>query len=90
MKTIWKYVLLKGFDHHIIIMPKGAQLLTVQMQGSAMCLWALVDPLAPKEPRTIDIIGTGWDAEDFSNRRYICSVQMEAGALVWHIFERTN
>jgi hypothetical protein len=88
-KTIWKYVL-QGIDSQTVGMPKGAQILTVQTQGAAMCLWALVDPTQPIEHRIIDIIGTGWDAEDFTNRRYIGSAQMAHGALVWHVFERTN
>jgi hypothetical protein len=68
-------------------MPAGAQALTVQVQHMDLCLWALVDPAAPKVPRMIEILGTGHSANPALNRRYIGSAQQLDGAFVWHVFE---
>ena len=47
MKTIWKYPL-RIRDWVRLEMPRGAEILCVQVQGLTPCLWALVDdvPLA--------------------------------------------
>jgi hypothetical protein len=85
---IWKYPL-EMTDTQRVQMPKGAQILTAQMQGQTLCLWALVDcgSVLSKDDREIEIIGTGNPISDAS-RRYIATVQMCGGGLVWHIFER--
>ena len=57
--------------------------LTVQMQHGVLVLWALVDPLQPKEQRTINIFGTGGPAPDTGV--YIGTVQ--DGGMVWHVFQ---
>lgn len=85
MKTIWKFPLvLKTFQK--IAMPSQAQVLTVQMQSDALCLWAIVNPEAPIEQRDFIIAGTG-DPQPFdeADLRYIGSVQQRA--FVWHVFE---
>lgn len=68
------------------MMPEGAEILSVQMQGSTFCLWALVSVDAPKQRRVIEIIGTGNPARDIE-RKYISTAQMAGGLLVWHFFE---
>lgn len=86
-KTIWKYQL-NITDTQNVMMPEGAEILTAQIQnGCGLCLWALVNPEAPKQRREIEILGTGNPAPN-ANRRYISTVQMQGGNLVWHIFER--
>lgn len=86
-QRIWKYPLELG-DDQIIAMPDGAQILTVQMQGSKLCLWALVDPEPelPQRMRSIEIIGTGNPFVE-APRVYIATVQVPP--FVWHVFERT-
>lgn len=75
-------------DEQNLMMPEGAEILTAQIAGGAsLCLWALVNPDAPKQRRVIEILGTGNPAPDVE-RRYISTVQMAGGALIWHIFER--
>lgn len=84
-KTIWKFPL-PLMDFPAVTMPANAEILAAQMQGSAPCLWALVDPDAPMETRLFAIVGTGHPATDrvlFEN--YIATVQ--DGPFVWHIFE---
>lgn len=84
--TIWKYPL-DLTDTQNVMMPKSAKILTAQVQGDSLCLWALVNPDAPKQRRKIEILGTVNPAPDV-NRRYISTVQMIGGSVVWHIFER--
>ena len=88
-KTIWKYPL-HPTDIQSISMPKGAVILSCQIQYTGMCIWAIVDPSQEKEERCIEIIGTGNPAPDTFNveRVFIDTVQMHAGDLVWHVFER--
>ncbi len=85
-RTIWKYHL-EITDTQNVMMPEGAEILSAQMQGDSLCLWALVNPDAPKQRREIEVLGTGNPAPD-AKRRYISTTQMHGGALVWHIFER--
>lgn len=86
MKVIWKYPF-KVADALVVRMPKGARILSVQMQGVLPCLWALVDEDAKREGRLFRVFGTGnpFDAEDGA---YIGTFQ-ERG-LVWHLFEVTQ
>ena len=86
MHTIWKFEL-EVTDEQEVEMPQGAQLMDVQEQGGKVCLWAAVDSEAPKEKRTIEIIGTGHpiDVENV-DRVYVASTQQ--GPFVWHVFER--
>ena len=76
MKTIWK-LRIPATDKQVISVPGGAQ-----------CLWALVDPEAKREPRTIEIFGTGDPMPDFYERKYIGTYQLAGGSLVFHVFER--
>ena len=87
-KTIWKYTLsIGGRETHM--MPSGAQALTVQMQDGAPCVWALVDPNAPKAARTFYIFGTGHGIDMPDELRYIGTFQPNEGGspLVFHLFE---
>jgi hypothetical protein len=85
-QTIWKYPL-EITDIQTLMMPEGAEILSAQMQGDVLCLWALVNQDAPKQRREIEVLGTGNPAPE-AKRRYISTVQMRGGTLVWHIFER--
>ena len=58
MTVIWKFQIGVA-DALLVPMPKGAKLLTVQVKNGATCLWALVDPKAPKASRKISTYGTG-------------------------------
>lgn len=87
---IWKWTLLWA-DHQTITMPYDARVLTVQMQGNHLQLWALVHDQEdwPKQNRTFSIYETGrpiklWPGE------YITTVQTVNGSRVWHVFERSN
>ena len=81
MKTIYKYTLdSKDCTLHL---PKGAEILTIQLQNGIPTLWALVNPMTVTEERHICIVGTGWQVED--NMKYITTYM--DGYFVWHVFE---
>ena len=81
----WK---LPAASHFELTLPRGARLLTVQEQRGELMLWALVDPEAPTETRDFRIAGTGHLIdEDANTLRYVGTVQMSNGSLVWHVFE---
>ena len=81
MKTIYKYPL--NSHDCTLQLPKGAEILTVQLQNQIPTLWALVNPMTVTEERHICIVGTGWDVED--NMKYITTYM--DGYFVWHAFE---
>ena len=88
MKTVWKYPL-EVEDEQIIEMPANAHILTVQTQQGRPCLWALVDPTRPFEPRRILIAGTGHERKDLDDVGvgYIGTFQVMGGGLIFHVFE---
>jgi len=86
-KRIWKYQL-EVVDVQNILMPKGAEILTIQVQYGEPCLWALVDPKEEVEKRTIEIFGTGNPISvDMEMRKYISTFNLLDGGLVFHAFE---
>lgn len=84
--TIWKYPLtITG--NQTLDMPKGAIILSAQIQFGLLYLWAMVDPTQPHDERDIEIIGTGHEFAE-APRKFIGTAQMAGGNLVWHIFEK--
>jgi hypothetical protein len=81
-KVIYKYEI-----DTIVVMPKGAEILSVQIQHGKPHMWALVDNKEQLEERQFNIIGTGWEM-DFTNNKYIDTFQ--DGNLVWHVFEEVE
>jgi hypothetical protein len=70
-----------------ISIPMKAKILTAQMQGTDIVIWAEVDTDNFNEDRRFTIVGTGWDlGEEPSERTYVATVQEPSG-YVWHIFE---
>lgn len=89
--VIWKFNL-KITDRQTVEMPFGAEILSVQQQGSAgLQLWAIVDPDGAKEHRVIEIVGTGNPMQDVTKeglaRLHLATVQTNGGLLAWHVFE---
>lgn len=86
---IWKWTL-QIADTQQVQMPRGAQLLSVQMQGGAPQLWALVNEKAPTEPRTFATYGTGNPMPELLDYgRFVSTYQLHSGSLVFHVFEST-
>lgn len=80
--VIWKYQLRDV--RTTVEMPYGAKVLCVQLQEGYPTIWALVDPLAPKECRTFEVVGTGHKV-DAAATTYIGTWQDDP--FVWHLFE---
>lgn len=82
MRTNYKYKL--GIaDEQFVKMPQNARILTVQVQGDSVCLWAEVDTGFPIGDRLIVCYGTGHPIQSWSD--YIGTVQ--TGPLVWHFYD---
>lgn len=86
MKTIWKFRL-AGMDRQRLRMPKGAEVLTVQIQGDEPFIWAIVDDQAETETRVFDIYGTGNPLPEsvMGVRKYVGTFQK--AWFVGHVFE---
>jgi hypothetical protein len=88
--VIWKYQLADE-ARQVVMMPSGAEILSVQQQHGDLQLWAMVDPDLPKQMRVFEIFGTGTTMPDLSSegrvRRHLATVQTCQGMLVWHVFE---
>jgi hypothetical protein len=85
MQTIWKYPIAPG--HVKLILPEGAEILCVQVQGEEVCLWAKVDTDKTPTERRILTYGTGHDMEENVIHRYIGTFQLMGGLLIFHSFE---
>ena len=82
-KQIWKYSL-----ENIIEMPKGAEILTIDIQNGQMFnaqMWVKVDTENEMEKRMFEVIGTGQNFDD-TNKKYVGTYQ--DGPFVWHVFEK--
>jgi hypothetical protein len=84
--TVWKFDL-RDDAENAIEMPRGAQVLSVQVQRGQPRLWALVDPTAPKVRRRFWICGTGTYANTDGLGTFVDTIQLEGGALVFHVFD---
>lgn len=87
MKAIFKY-LLEEKELSIIEMPKGSEILCVQLQNDKPCIWALVDEEKELGNRFIELFVTGHPITELHNRKYIGTCQLLEGRLVFHCFER--
>lgn len=82
---VFKYPL-QVVDSQAIWLPDHAQILSVQMQGDQLQLWALVDErLTEKLHTEIIIVGTGHPVPEV--KEFIGTFQMLSGSLVFHVFE---
>lgn len=78
MRTIFKYQI----EINSLLIPTGAEFLSVQMQHGEITSWWRVDPEAPTERIRFDVVGTGHLVQD--DGRFLGTVQ--DGSFVWHIF----
>lgn len=85
MKKIYKYEL-DISDYFYVTMPKGAEVLTVQIQNSIPCVWALVDTNNIEETYVFRIFGTGQRMPDDFSGKYIGTFQLISGNIVFHLY----
>lgn len=86
MSTIWKFELSETGVYSYLEMPKKARILAVQNDNKTgkPCLWAIVNPKAPREDRIFVILGTGSPMGE-GRHDYVGTIQ--GGPFVWHVFE---
>lgn len=85
MKVIYKYPLSNPFTR--LDLPWGAQVLTAQMQGDQIVLWALIEQDEVRMvPRSFAAVNTGASFEISDSLKYINTVTSGNG-IVWHVFE---
>uniref|UniRef100_A0A6M3LQ43 Putative portal protein n=1 Tax=viral metagenome TaxID=1070528 RepID=A0A6M3LQ43_9ZZZZ len=86
MTTIWKFPI-DLIDSQFVPMPKGAKILTCQLQGNAIQIWAKVSPDNQLTAREIRIYGTGHNIDEELSLRYISTFQSGGGTFIFHVFE---
>ena len=84
-QVIYKYPVEPIRLKFVHMIPKGAEVLCVQMQNDAPQMWVLVDPDAEMERREFIRVGTGWEHKKTSKSQYVGTYQELP--FVWHIFE---
>lgn len=85
MRTIHKYPI-QIADEQPVEMPICAKVLSVQVQGNQVCLWAEVDTNRIAETRRVFIFGTGRPIPSSLDARYVGTFQIQDGALVFHVY----
>jgi hypothetical protein len=87
MKKVFKYTF-EPNDFMIFSLPNNAKILTIQEQLGTLCLWALVDPEEPVMKQVnIRMVGTGHPIME--DGKYISSVQVFGGTMIFHFFDVT-
>lgn len=82
---VWKFTI--DSNESDILMPYGAEILKVWTQENDVCIWAKVDTSAKKESRKFFVFGTGHDIPSNLNLKFIGTVFIDDGYLVFHVFE---
>ena len=86
-QTIWKFDI-EVSDIQQIKMSQLAELLSVQVQHGAVCIWALINPDNPIVDRNIIMSGTGHDLSDRLLGKFLGTVQFpDDDDLVFHVFD---
>lgn len=85
MKTIYKYPL-QIQNAQTVLLPRHFTILDVQNQNEILYLWAIVDPEEKEYGKvTIYIRGTGYLLTG-DEGKFLGTVQVLNGGLVWHLF----
>jgi len=83
---IYKYPL-EIVDHQFLVLPEGAEILSVAEQNDYIVLYALVDEKETElDEIPIKIIGTGNPVENIEGYEFIGTVKIYGGKLVFHVF----
>jgi len=80
----YKYALNNSLEPNLRI-PCGARFLHIGVQGTTVCIWCLVDPMAPLDVVLLNVYGTG-DVVTDPPETYLGTVFV--GPFVWHVFDR--
>lgn len=88
MRLIWKFPVFKDGEitpRSRIQMPKGAEILSIQLQDGAIKVWAMVNPDAELISRWFHVVGTGHEI-DFAWKNYKFIGTVQQGRYVWHFW----
>ena len=83
---IWKYEIFRP-GAFTLELPQGAKLLYVASQQNKPYMWFQVDPLEDLERRRFVLLATGIQYAVTGRVDYHGSLQMDDGALIYHLFE---
>lgn len=85
MNTIYKYQL--DGPYTVLTLPVGARVLTAQLQGERLVVWALIDSSEIRTAvRHFAACNTGGSFEFPGKLDYLATATSENG-VVWHVFE---
>lgn len=89
--VVWKYPLAVT-DVQDVPLHDSARILSVQMQGHTLCLWALVNPsLAHNgQSRKVRVVGTGHVEDDMLALAFDFVGTVQDVPFVWHIFAESR
>lgn len=68
------------------MLPVDASILDVAVCSDVLCMFALVDPEAPRLPRVFDVFATG-EIFQRDERRYVGTGHERNASHAWHVFE---
>ena len=80
---VWKFPLRPGTGSQQVRIPRGAQLLSIQLQDGMPTLWALCDEDAPLVERQLWAYGTG----DAMVKAWPFVATLQIGTAVLHYFD---
>jgi len=70
-------------------MPKGSEILDIQVQGYTPVIWAIVNPKKDMRKYVFHVFGTGFEMPDYDKKHYEYIKTIQTGrltTLVWHVF----
>ena len=87
MTTVHKYKLFTS-EKQLLVLPVGSKILSVQEQYGEIVLYAMVDTSVREvDTHTIYVYGTGHRIEEM-DIRFIGTVKLNAGTLMFHVFAK--
>ena len=89
MKAVFKFPIVIT-DKQLVMMPEGAEILSVALVKHETVIYAMVDQSAPMANRWIVCRGTGHDIKPSDKLYFIGTVVYRGGELVFHFFEQTQ
>lgn len=86
-KVIYKYDLVEK-GKIIVLMPKGAKILNIQIQHGIPVLWAEIDPNEKEDvSHMFALVGTGHEFEPKLTWEYQTTLQLSGGALIIRVYK---
>jgi len=91
MKKVYKYTILRTSQSTVedhLLLPRGAQILSVAEQRDEIVLYAVTDNLQTEyENYRIHIAGTGHPLpDDIDTARFLGTVNLMEGSLMFHVY----